>query len=120
MKAARIIIGAGLILCVLNLVAFFDLETRARAIEANEATLADALDNVTSEGLLQKGPPPRGMRIIGIFRTNYGTDGIFDEIASIGTWDGNAYTHTYTERGEPLTYALTYAPPDEWFPYPAK
>lgn len=120
MKAARILIGAGLILCALNVVAFFDLEKRARAIEDGEAALRDALDTATTGGLLQKGPPPKGVRVIGIFRTNYGTDGLFDEIASIGSWDGNAYTHTYTEKGELLTYALTYAPPDEWFPYPAK
>lgn len=119
MKAARIIIGAGLILCVLNLVAFFDLEKRARAMEAQEATLREALDTATGD-LLQKGPPPRGERIIAIFRTDYGHDGTFDEVASIGTWDGRAFTHTYTDDGEPFTYALTYAPPDEWFPYPAK
>jgi hypothetical protein len=119
MKAARILIGVGLIFCALNLTAFFDLERRARAMEAQEETLIEALDNATGE-LLQKGPPPRGERVIGIFRTDYGTDGTFDEVSSIGTWDGRAFTHTYTEDGQPFTYCVTYAPPDEWFPYPAK
>lgn len=120
MKTARIIIGAGLIFCALNLVAFFDLEKRARAIEAGEATLAEALNTATTGGLLQIGPPPRGERILGIFRTSYGTDGTFDEVAAIGVWDGVSFRRTYTEQGEPFTYRLGYAPPDEWFPYPAK
>lgn len=120
MKAARILVGAGLIFCALNLVAFFDLEKRARAMEDGEATLSQALDTAMTGGLLQKGPPPRGERILGIFRTNYGADGTFDEVAAIGVWDGVSFTHTYTEQGEPFTYRLGYSPPDEWFPYPAK
>ena len=120
MKAARVLIGAGLILCALNLVAFFDLERRARAIEANEALLVEALDTATTGGLLQKGPPPRGERVLGIFKTDYGTDGTFDTFPAIGVWDGVSFTHTYIEQGEPFTYRVGYAPPDEWFPYPAK
>jgi hypothetical protein len=118
-KAARILIGAGLIFCALNVVAFFDLEKRARAMESQEATLREALDTATGD-LLQIGPPPRGERILGIFKTSYGTDGTFDTFPAIGVWDGVSFTHTYIEQGEPFTYRLGYAPPDEWFPYPAK
>ena len=120
MKASRILIGAGLILCALNLVAFFDLERRARAIEAQEALLVEALNTATTGGLLQKGPPPRGMRVLGVIETNYGHDEIFDEMPVIGTWDGAVFSNTYTYNDEEITRVIGYDYPDEWFPYPAK
>ena len=120
MKVARVLIGAGLILCALNIVAFFDLELRARAIEAGEATLAEALDTATTGGLLQKGPPPIGMRVLGVIETNYGHDELFDEMPVLGVWDGVTLSNNYWYNGEEIPRIIGYAPPDEWYPYPVK
>lgn len=120
MKAARVLIGAGLIFCALNLVAFFDLEKRARAIEAGEMALRNALDTATTGGLLQKGPPPRGMRVLGVIETNYGHDEIFDEMPVLGTWDGAVFSNTYKYNGEDIPRIIGDDYPSPWFPYPAK
>ena len=118
MKAARILIALGFMLFALNLVAFFDLEHRARAIEAQEILLSAALDNARE--ILQQGPPPRGMRVIGIYATDYGDQGTLDEFSSIGTWDGKTFSHTYIEDGQAYVYAISHDPPALWVPYPSK
>lgn len=120
MKAARILIGAGLIFCALNLVAFFDLEKRARAIEAGEETLRHALDTATAGDLMQKGPPPIGMRVLGVIITNYGHENLLDWMPVIGEWDGIAFSNSYYDNGEEISRLIGYDYPDEWFPYPAK
>lgn len=118
MKAARVLLALGLMLTALNIVAFIGLERRSRALEVSAEQLASALDTARNGEILQEGPPPKGLRVIGISKPDYGEDAVQDECAAIGTWDGESFTHTYIEDGQAVTYALSHDPPEKWFPYP--
>jgi hypothetical protein len=115
MKAGKVLFAVGFIFFLLNLITFIGFEKKAKIIESLEATLTSLLDNATVT--IQKGPPPIGMRVIGVYIKTYGTNDILDVVSAIGIWNGSAFTHT-SNGSKSFTYAVDYQYPDEWVPYP--